>query len=209
MSVETVVLVHGLWMNGMDMSLLSYRIGRHGYKIAHFRYHSMGHSPRESAARLQQRLRTIETPVVHFICHSLGGLVIRHLFYHYPAQKPGKVVTLGTPHKPSYCAYRISTFPFGHFVLGKSIEDGLLGNVPAWDTSHDLGSIAGRLRLGLGMLVPGVPRPNDGSVSVEETRMEKMKDHAIVNASHFGLLLSASTARLCLQFLKDGVFRSV
>ena len=209
MSVETVVLVHGLWMNGMDMSLLAYRIGKQGYKITHFSYNTRSQNPRENAARLHDRVIKIDTPIIHFVCHSLGGLIVRHLFYEYPGQKPGKVVTLGTPHKPNYAAYRISRLPLGNLLLGKSIEDGLLGNVPAWDGSHDLGSIAGRLRFGLGMIIPGVPLPNDGSVSVEETRAEKMKDHAIVNASHFGLLLSATSASLCLEFLKNGSFRSI
>lgn len=206
---ETVVLVHGLWMNGMDMSILARRIKNHGYQISHFRYNSLTKSPRENSYLLSKQIEKLDSPVIHFVCHSLGGLVIRHLFYDYPDQKPGRVVTLGTPHKPSYCAYKITRAPLGTLLLGKSVEDGLLGNVPKWTSSHDLGCIAGTLRLGLGMLVSGVPRPNDGTVSVEETRADNMKDHAIVKVSHFGLLLSPAVSSLTTEFLSQGRFPSI
>ncbi|NNE38674.1 MAG: alpha/beta hydrolase [Gammaproteobacteria bacterium] len=206
MKNETVVLVHGLWMNGMDMSLMARRISRQGYQAIHFRYNSLTRSPRENAMLLHDQVKQIETPVIHFICHSLGGLVVRHLFFLYPGQHPGRVVTLGTPHKPSYSAYRISRLPFGKILLGKSIADGLLGNVPKWKGSHDLGSIAGNLRLGLGMFIPGVPRPNDGTVTVEETCCDKMKDHVVLKVSHFGMLLSPTVSDLSLGFIQNGKF---
>ena len=91
-------------------------------------------------------------------------------------------------------------------LLGQSIIDGLLGNVPPWSKTHDLGSIAGTLRLGLGMFLTGLARPNDGVVAVDETRFDGMKDHAEVKASHFGLLLSEKAAKQILCFLKNGMF---
>ena len=209
MTNETVVLVHGLWMNGMGMSILDYRIRKHGFSITHFRYNSITRTPRENAALLEKKINTINSPIIHFICHSLGGLIIRHLFFDYPIQKPGKIVTLGTPHKPSYSAYKLSRLPLGRYMLGKSTIDGLLGNVPQWSGTHDLGCIAGRLRLGLGVCISRVPVPNDGTVSVEESQTDNMKDHFIVNTSHFGLLLSPKTAQMCVEFLKSGKFSSI
>jgi pimeloyl-ACP methyl ester carboxylesterase len=209
MTKETVVLVHGLWMNGLDMSLLHYQIQKSGYAVTYFRYRSLAYTPRENAARLQEKVKKIDTPIIHFVCHSLGGLIVRYLFSDYPGQKPGKVVTLGTPHKPSHTAYRLSRLPFGTVLLGKSIDNGLLGKVPKWDGSHDLGSIAGKLRIGLGMFISKVPLPNDGTVAVEETKVDTMKDHVIINSSHFGLLLSPQCAHLCVEFLTNGVFKSI
>jgi pimeloyl-ACP methyl ester carboxylesterase len=206
---ESVVLVHGLWMNGWDMSLLSTRIQDHGYNITQFSYNSLSRTPRENAAKLQEKIHNIDTPVIHFVCHSLGGLIVRFLFSDYPEQKPGRVVTLGSPHQSSYAAHRLSRLPFGSLMLGKSIENGLLGNPPKWNGSHELGSIAGDLRFGLGMLISNIPLPNDGTVSIDETKMATMKDHVIVHASHFGLLLSNRAARLCVEFIKNGTFKSI
>ncbi|MGK0296554.1 MAG: hypothetical protein ACI9XC_000143 [Gammaproteobacteria bacterium] len=211
MKNETVILIHGLWMNGWDMSLLNSRIQDHGYNITQFSYNSLNRTPCENAVILQQKIQNIDTPIIHFVCHSLGGLIIRHLFSDFPEQKPGRVVTLGSPHQSSYAAYRLSKLPFGHLMLGKSIENGLLGNTPKWGGSHELGSIAGRLRFGfgLGILISNIPLPNDGSVSIDETKMEMMKDHVIVYASHFGLLLSTKAAHLCVEFIKNGTFKSI
>lgn len=206
MSLEAVVLVHGLWVNGMEMSLLKRRIRRLGYEPLQFSYHSVRQTPRQNAFALNDFLLSIETPVVHFVAHSLGGIILRHLFYDNPQQKPGRVVTLGTPHRPSYAALQLARIAPGRLMLGHSIVDGLLGNVPSWSGTHDLGSIAGSLALGLGMVIPGLPRPNDGTVTVEETRLERMKDHTIISASHFGMLFSSTTVKLCHRFIDTGSF---
>ena len=206
MSDEIVVLVHGLWMNGMDMSLLRHRLEKAGYETRRFTYRSVRSRPLENAMDLNAFILTLEAPVIHFLCHSLGGLVVRHLFHEFPDQRPGRVVTLGTPHQPSSAAQSLIHVPPFRVLFGKSIVNGLLGKVPVWNSDHELGSIAGNLRLGLGMIAPGVVRPNDGTVAVTETMLNEMKDHVVVHASHFGLLLSGSAARQGIHFLRTGCF---
>ena len=206
MNQETIVLVHGLWMNGLEMTLLRHRLTQDGYHVERFKYNSMLVNPIDNAARLNQFVSELNAKIIHFIGYSLGGIVIRHLFYRYPDQKPGRVVTMSTPHKPSYSAYALAKFPPGKLILGQSIINGLLGNAPPWSKTHDLGSIAGTLRLGLGMFISGLARPNDGAVAVDETRIDGMKDHVEIRASHFGLLLSEKAAKQILYFLKNGMF---
>lgn len=209
MPTETIILVHGLWMNGVDMSLLAGRMESYGYQTVRFHYPSIRHTPRENASRLDAFCAGINTPIIHFIGHSLGGIVIRHLFFDYPNRKPGRVVTLGTPHRPSRSAHSFSAYSVGRMMLGKSTVDGLLGNIPPWSGTHDLGSIAGTMEFGLGRLFEGLPFPNDGTVTVEETRLHNMKDHVTVDTTHFGLLLSPKIAPLCHNFLRDGLFGTV
>ena len=62
-------------------------------------------------------------------------------------------------------------------LLGKAITAGLLGLLPAWRNKHVLGVIAGDSRLGMGLIIPNIPKPNDGTVAVEETRLAGMRDH--------------------------------
>ena len=206
MEKEAVVLVHGLWMNGMDMSLMRHRLEQAGYECRRFAYHSIRSTPLENAMDLNTYLQTLDAAVLHLVAHSLGGLVLRHLFHEYPGQRPGRVVTLGTPHQPSSAARSLSFFPVTRFLLGKSIVNGLLGNVPPWHNEHALGSIAGDMRLGLGVVIPGIAQPGDGTVSVAETRMEGMQDHAVVHASHTGLLVSKTAAEQVIHFLQTGNF---
>lgn len=201
-----MVLVHGLWMNGLDMALLRHRLGKAGYATRRIVYPSMKQTPAENAHFLQAAVSGITSPRVHYVAHSLGGLVIRHLFHLYPQQPAGHIVTLGTPHQPSSAAGRLLNHRLGRLLLGRSVEDGLLGPVPPWQSKHPLGVIAGTLRMGLGMVIPGIPRPNDGTVAVTETRVDGMSDHITLPVSHFGMLLSRRVARQTLCFLNQGKF---
>jgi pimeloyl-ACP methyl ester carboxylesterase len=203
---EAVILVHGLWMNGLDMTLLRHRIAAAGYAAHQFRYPTVRQSPAENAHDLAAFARRLPQPVVHFVGHSLGGLVLRHLFHAHPDQRPGRVVTLGTPHQQSSAARGFLRLPRGRDLLGRSLEQGLLGDAPAWDGGRDLGSIAGAMWLGLGLLVRGIPRPSDGTVAVSETLLDGMRDHVTVMASHGGLLLSRHAAVQSLHFLGEGRF---
>jgi pimeloyl-ACP methyl ester carboxylesterase len=204
---ETVILVHGLYMNGVDMGLLCKRLENAGFNTERFSYHSLKNTPPENALALQSFVETLSAPVMHFVCHSLGGLVIRHLFHLYPGQRPGRVVTLGTPHTGSSAALRLCESSLTRWTLGKSTRAGLLGDVPHWRNTRELGVIAGTLRLGFGMFIPGIPRPNDGTVAVAETMLDGMTDHITLPVSHFGMLLSKTVAGQTINFLRHGRFR--
>ena len=206
MPEETVVLVHGLWVNGREMWLLRRRLQAAGYQTRRFSYPSLMNSPFENAMDLNAFAESLDQECIHFVGHSLGGLVLRHLFYHFPQQRPGRVVTLGTPHNGSSAAAGLLRFLPGRLLLGKSIQHGLLGPLPAWPGDHQLGSVAGVTRLGLGLLAPGIPQPSDGTVAVAETRLAGMADHIELPASHSSMLISNEVCRQICRFLQTGRF---
>ena len=203
---ETIILVHGIWMNGLDMGLLGKRLAAEGFQIHRFRYSSVRASPSENAGKLDCFTQSIDAPVIHFVCHSLGGLVLRHLLHDCPEHKPGRIVTLGTPHQASSAARQLSRIAPGRLVLGHSVEHALLGGAPSWPGGRELGVIAGTLRMGMGMFIPGIPTPSDGTVAVAETILAGMKDHITLPVSHLGLLLSYRVFRQTAYFLRHGVF---
>ena len=205
MTKEAVVCVHGLWVNGLDMSLLRSRLQEH-YEVHQFTYNSVASSPPENAARLNEFAKAIEAEKVHFVAHSLGGIVVRHLYDSFPEQRPGRIVTLGSPHNGSHSAEQLHSFSLTRCLLGKSTETGLLGDLPEWRQVTDLGSIAGTLRFGMGIIIPGLEMPNDGTVSVTETQLHGMTDHICLPLSHFGLLLSSQALEQIVNFLRDGKF---
>ena len=207
MTSEVVILVHGIWTNGLDMILLRKRLHTAGFITRQFSYQSVHSTPLENAMALQTFANTMPGQTIHYVCHSLGGLVIRHLFNEYPDQPPGHVVTLGTPHNPSSAAKQLARFLPGRLIFGQSLVQGLLGNVPPWCNSHPLGVIAGKLRLGAGMLIPGIPKPNDGTVAVAETQLQGMTDHIILPVSHSGTLISSKVAMQTAYFLRHGEFK--
>lgn len=193
-------------MTGLETGVLQRRLRRCSLTPYRFRYPSLRDTVAGNAARLDAYLQSLPERTVHLVGHSLGGLVIRRLFLDHPDQPPGRVVTLGTPHTGSHVARRLQHGPFGAFLIGRGAEDGLLDGLPPWPAGRDLGVIAGRLAVGIGWLIPGLPRPNDGTVAVAETRLDGMTDHIAVPASHMGLLVSREAARQTCHFLQHGRF---
>ncbi|MGI9302236.1 MAG: esterase/lipase family protein [Gammaproteobacteria bacterium] len=204
---ETVVLIHGIWMVGVEMGLLRKRIERCEFECCQYRYHSIRSTPADNARRLHDYLQTLETDIVHLVAHSLGGLVVMHLFDQFPMQKPGRVLMLATPIKGSALARRMNKIPVTGVLLGKSINQGLLGDAPRWKQTRELGMIAGNTGMGLGSLViGGLQGPNDGTVAVEETRAPEINAHLIVPYSHSTMLWSSAVADAVCNFLQTGGF---
>lgn len=205
---ETVVLVHGIWMTGMDMSLLRHRLKQCGFKPVQFTYPTVRCNLKDNAAKLQcfvqSYLQKHDAETIHFVAHSLGGLLLRQFFHDFPDQRPGCVVTLGTPHSGSRVAQRMGSHPFSKVLLGKSYRHGLRGDVPPWQGQRKLAVFAGRVSVGVGRLIQQLPRPNDGTVAVAETVIPGMNEHRVFDASHMGLLFSAEVAKATCQFLKEG-----
>ena len=203
--LQTVVFVHGLLMTGVDMVLLRHRVARCGFAVRQFSYASIRRTAQHNAARLQQYLGGIDAEVVHLVGHSLGGLVIQRLLHDYPAQRPGRVVTFGTPHLGSHVAQSLSGWFAGRLIMGRSLG-ALRGDVPPWPAGRELGVIAGTRGIGVGWLAPGLAVPNDGTVAVAETRQGRMTDYIEVPVSHTALLFSRETARQVCAFLRNGRF---
>ena len=203
---EAVILVHGIWKNGIEMFRLRQRLTDAGYECYQFRYSSLKCSPQENAERLHKFTNSINAQVVHFVCHSLGGLVMLHLFDKHIVEKKGRVVFLGVPVNGSQVARRLSSTVVTRWMVGKSIDHGLLGDRPVWKKWRDLGVISGDFPLGIGLIVGGVPLPHDGTVSVEETYLGGATDYITMPITHLGLLYSESVAIQVVTFLRAGKF---
>lgn len=203
--MDSIVLVHGLWMKGPEMFLLRRRLRKAGFRVYQFRYRSVARDLGENARQLNAFVQKVDAKTVHFVAHSLGGLVVRRLFHDFPQQRPGRIVTLGTPHTGSYVADRLSRNGLLRRCFGRSLP-ALSGELYRWRGERALGSIAGYLPVGISLLLPDVPKPNDGTVAVIETLLPGMSDHVQVKASHMGLLFSCRAIEQILAFLSDGRF---
>ncbi len=203
-----VVFIHGLWMTGADMWWLRRGMARCGYRVKQFTYSAMRCDVKQNAARLNAFLEREGEGAeqVHLVGHSLGGLVIRQLFHDYPAQKPGRIVTLGTPHNGSTIAHLFNRHRMGRLLLGKSVVRGLLGDMVPWSGTRELGVIAGTKDHGIGRACCDLPCPNDGTVAVEETRLPGMTDHIELPVAHSGMLISNEVIRQTAHFLVHGHF---
>ncbi len=206
---ETVVLIHGVWMNGLELMWLGRCLKQQGFHCVYFNYPSIFGAYEKYLDTLRVFMDRHSSPVLHVVAHSMGGLLARQLFHRWPGQKPGRIVTLGTPHQGSAVARQLAGHSaWGRRLLGTAPSVGLLGdNLPPWQGQRELGCIAGEYHRGIGLLFfPELETPNDGTVSVREACLPEAADWLILPVSHTGLLFSKKVAWQAGAFLRNGRF---
>jgi pimeloyl-ACP methyl ester carboxylesterase len=207
-AAQHVIYVHGLWMPGGESLLLAQRLLREfGLHVHAFPYSAGTLHMEEITGHLRSFVRSLELPAVHFVGHSLGGLVIYRYFEHYPEQPPGRAVFLGTPCLESRAAVQAAQLRFVSALMGPSVADELLRpRERSWTFERPLGIIAGSQSIGLGQFLAGFDEECDGTVAVSETRLPGAADHITLPVSHMGMLVSPRVARETGSFLRDGRF---
>jgi hypothetical protein len=203
---EIVVLVHGLYMHGLAMLPLAHWMRACGFHTRQFSYHALTRSVPDNATRLARFLHAIDTPTVHFLCHSLGGLVVRAMMVQCDWQRPGRVLTLGTPHLGSYVARRLGAGRALAWAVGRSLRHGLDGDLPPWPKDREVATIAGNRPIGAGRIVPGLPKPNDGVVALAETDLGPQFQRVVLPEAHSSMLISRRVARYACAYMKTGEF---
>lgn len=205
-----VVYVHGLWLTGREGGWLRRRLAQDlGAETVAFSYPSVVGDTTANARALQEFLGAISAENLHLVGHSLGGLVILKYFEEGAAAQlpPGRVVLMGSPLRGSRAARGLARVPFGKKILGRSAGEELLTpRDRGWEGMREIGVIAGDLGVGLGRLVGTGSEPSDGTVLVEETRLDGATDHLVMRVSHSGMLFSAAVAKQAGVFLRTGAF---
>ena len=199
--VDSVVLVHGLWMTGREMRVLGGRLGQAGFRPVYFRYHSWRGGLADAAGNLREVVEAAGGARVHLVGHSLGGIVIARMLEGGDLSRPGRVAMLGSPMAGCTVGRKLARYGAGRWVMGAVAREGIVERAPRWTGGRELLVVAGDLPLGTGMLL-GIARPHDGMVRVEETRVEGARA-AVVRASHVGLLLSRKVARLLCDHFRN------
>ncbi|HEX7417401.1 MAG TPA: alpha/beta fold hydrolase [Steroidobacteraceae bacterium] len=208
-SRELVIFIHGLWLNGTESLVLRHRLERDfGFAAAVFRYPSLTAPMSEIIRRLATFVAGVDAARLHFVAHSLGGLVVYRFLEAGTAVLPaGRVVFLGTPSVASRAALAAARLSWAAPLIGRAVAEELLcARDRRWTFERDLGVIAGSRPMGLGRFVARFNEPNDGTVAVSETRLVGATAHLVLPVSHMGLLLSARTAAQCGGFLRQGAF---
>jgi pimeloyl-ACP methyl ester carboxylesterase len=206
MSRHPVVIVHGLWLNGLEFFLLRARLRDAGFAPSVFQYSSLHATLDESAAALAARLRAAGTPV-HVVAHSLGGIVALAAFASGRDMPGGRAVFLGSPVRGSRAAKAIAGWSYGRQILGALAATELAqARERRWDGEREIGVIAGARSAGLGRLFADLPQPNDGTVCVDETVLPGATAQVVLEVSHTGMLFSTAVADAVVAFLASGRF---
>lgn len=204
--MDTVILIHGLWMHGIVMLPQQRWLTRRGFAVRRFSYPSMRHGLRQNAEALEQFLASTGNGNIHLVGHSLGGLIALSMLAHYRDPRVRRVVLMGSPCMGSHCASTLLRTPGLAATVGCSLKEWLALPRPQLPEGVEIGVLSGSRSLGLGRLIPGLPRPNDGTVSVAETQLPGARDFITLHVSHTEMLVSRACARQVVAFLGNGSF---
>lgn len=200
--VRRVLLLHGLWMRPASLALLARRLREAGFEPEPIGYPTVRADPSGAMARFTE---AAARGPCHVVGHSLGGLVALTALERHPDLPVQRVVCLGSPLCGSAAADGVARLPLVGRTLGRS-RDLLRSGCAPWRGPAEVGVVAGALGFGLGRFLARFDGPSDGTVSVDETRLEGLADHRVVRTSHTGLVLSPNVAREVATFLREGRF---
>jgi pimeloyl-ACP methyl ester carboxylesterase len=208
---EVVVLTHGFGKSSRSMRTMAEYLRGHDYTVYVLNYPTTSRSVEDVMEIFQQQLDSCchLAKKVHFIGHSIGGLLNRFFIQNNSTENLGKVVLIGTPSRGSDIVERwgdnkLVNYFFGGIInkLGKG-EDDLPAKIH--HPHYPLGVIAGSKTHPLsGVFFPG---EDDGAVTVKSTVAPGMADHMIVHTNHHGLRKHPEVLAQLVYFLDNGKFR--
>ncbi|WP_394131898.1 alpha/beta hydrolase [Shewanella maritima] len=210
---QIVVLAHGLGRSDTAMWRFTQRLENAGYLVCTLNYASIGETVQgvfdNTTTQIDQCISS--APSVHFIGHSLGGLVIRNYLQNHTdfaaSERLGQVILIGTPNKGSELA--------DHFqdswlmkVAGEVSQSLITGNTSLGNQIEelpiDIGVIAGTKSSIL--TNDAFTGPNDGLVSVDSTKLDQSSDFIALDVGHSGMRYNKQVAEQAIFYLKHGRF---
>ena len=210
---DYVVLLHGLCRSSRSMEPMRKALVQAGYCVTNVNYpsrHGTVEALSESAiAPAFEDCRRRGAAQVHFVTHSLGGILVRSYFARHSASYVGRVVMLGPPNGGSEVVDRLGSswlFSLVNGPAGRELGtrvDSLPNKLgPA---NFYVGVVAGDRSINWinSLLIPG---PDDGKVSVERTKLAGMADHIVVHATHPWMMRKREVIRQTIEFLRNGNF---
>lgn len=202
-----IVILHGLYMHGLVMQPLSHKLRKFGFDTQVITYNTVAIEQEKVFSRIDNALSDSQTNIL--VGHSLGGLIIKkYLAARRPSlQQISHVVTIGSPIKGASIVNRIRDLGMDA-ILGNSPEHGLNMHDDIWDFEQKLGSIAGTLPLGArALLMMDNSIMSDGTVTVEETKIEGMTDHIQIPSSHTSMIYSSYVPEQIKYFSEHNTFQ--
>ena len=208
---EAVVCVHGLWLSGFAVRFWRTHLELAGYKAYAFSYPSVRSRLAHNRAALLRFVESLPEERIHFAGHSLGAVTIASMLdehnWRLPGKTLGRIVLAGPPFQGTHAGKTLVDKGYGDVLAGKPLQDWLSGHRPSVPKGVELGVIAGSSNLGLGRVIaPGLSKPNDGTVTVEETRVTGAREHIVLPVGHTGLLMSSRVVKHMVHFFDNGSF---
>ena len=208
---ETVVLLHGLVRSSKAMNRMAKELRADGYNVINHDYPSTSATIEKLA---EQVFQTLEPQIkneqtVHFVTHSMGGIILRQHLEDHKLPNLGRVVMLAPPSRGSEVPDKL-----GSIFLYKWINGPAGNQLGTGTNSHslrlkapdfELGIIAGDRSINpvLSLLIPG---PDDGKVSLARVKPVAYTDYIKLHVTHAFTMRNKQTIAQTKHFLEHGSF---
>lgn len=209
---EVVILLHGLARSSSSMEKMERQLVVDGYAVANISYPSRNFSIEELSETVREQIRFKDPDVekIHFVTHSLGGILVRYIQQYFPVERIGRVVMLSPPNQGSEVVDALSGIYLFKAINGPAGEQ--LGTkngnlVPSLEkVDFELGIITGDRSINWIQSIFMIPGKDDGKVSIERAKVDGMKAFKVVHATHPFIMKRSSVIRDVIEFLRTGDF---
>ena len=213
MSGTAVVLIHGIIRSSKSFHQLKHQLQQVGYLVVVFDYPSTRVDIQRAAGYLHETLESLDgIDTIHLVVHSMGGLVVRAFLAEHEDRRIERMVMMGVPNVGAQLAdqlkhrwlYKTVFGPAGQ-QLGKDPE-GWIAQLPIPD--FEFAIIAGGRGPKSNGFNPILEGDDDGTVTVESTRLPGATDFILVGCPHSFLMAHEDATAATIRFLQSGAFRS-
>ncbi len=211
---ECVIVLHGLHRSKFSMHKIATTLSDEGYRVHNKTYPSTEAEVDVLAVDAigtgLEFCRSHSPEKVHFVTHSLGGILVRSWFQENKLTNLGRIVMLSPPNKGSEVADTLRDMAFFKRILGPSgqqlgTDDQSVPNTQK-PISGEIGIITGQSTSDP-WFSPLIPGDDDGKVSIESAKLAEMKDFLVVNSGHTFIMRNDEVIEQVLYFLRHGQFR--
>lgn len=209
----SVVCLHGFFRSSKCMIPLANTLKDEELNVYLWDYPSRKRTIEEHADNLVELLQAIARKhpgePIHFVSHSLGGIIVRAAVNHPgcpPEAKRGKGILLAPPNRGAALARHFRSCPIARGIFGSKAGSQLL--TFSEEEMANLGEFPPTMNV---MVVAGqkgsrytkffVNEPNDGKVTVEETRLDSPHVHKTLHVSHHWIMTSRESISLTKDFI--------
>jgi len=210
---DAVILLHGLARSSKSMLTMEKALRSSGFSVTNINYSSRNGTIEEISEHVVgkaiEAYRNEGFVKIHFVTHSMGGILVRYYFSRHSTSELGKVVMLGPPNQGSEVVDFLGSFHLFKWINGVAgTQLGTSSNsVPRQlgPAPFDAGIIAGNRSINWinSLLIPG---RDDGKVSLESAKLDGMQDYIVLPVSHPFIMKNKESIKQTIHFLQTGSF---
>lgn len=209
-----VILLHGMGRSQRSMATMAGCLSNIGYRVVNLDYPSTDASIEVLSDGIvaetveHWRMKRPASPI-HFVTHSLGGIIVRQYLQAHLLPPGSRVVMLSPPNQGSEITDLLKDWFLYRWIMGPAgqqlgtAEDSVPNRLGPVDVPVGIITGDSTLEPWFSARLPG---PDDGKVSVERARLAEMADFLVVHRSHGFIMNDPLVIDQTIHFLEHGIF---